>query len=584
MKTNRLKSLSIDVALCLSLMGGYLTALLRSVKDLGYSRDEGFYFQAADTYLRWFRLLGSQGTSALKRSSVDTYWSMNHEHPALIKSLFAASRAWLYDKWHIFPEPGTSYRFVGMCFAALTIGILYVWARRSLPAKSEWQSRFAAVFAALAFACMPRVFYHSHLDCFDIPVLAMWLLTTYAYWECIQRRSWTLTLLVGVLYGLLLNTKHNSWLLPFALVAHLLLTQFRYIVTGLGRFRLRVPPVLFAMALLGPAVFYAMWPWIWFDTYNRLREYVVFHTAHVYYNIEFLGQTYFRPPFPRLYAWVMTASTVPAITLVLAALGIFVFLKQRLLDGILPTLQRLRAIGVKAVFREASGERPIIDLKSTQVLWLLCVITSYAPWFSNRSPIFGGTKHWMTAYPFMALFAAQAWLLVSDRLSDLFRDPHAVRAKWVERLTDVALLAFTLIGPIVMTRHSHPWGLTSYTPIVGAAPGAASLGLNRSFWGYTTGAVQDYLNRAAPKGARVFIHDTAMQSWQMMEADGRLRKDLKPQLDVSGSQFAIYHHEQHMARVEQQIWVEYGTTQPAYVGAFDGVPVVWVYKRPTPAE
>jgi Dolichyl-phosphate-mannose-protein mannosyltransferase len=580
MKTNRLRELSIDCALCLSLMGGYLATLLRSVRDLGYARDEGFYFQAADSYLRWFRLLAKEGTSALKRSSVDPYWSTNHEHPALIKSLFAASRAWLYDTWHVFSEPGTSYRFVGMCFAVLTLGLIYVWARRIFPARDAFQSRLAAVFSAIAFGCMPRVFYHSHLDCFDIPVLSMWLLTTYVYWECVRRRSWFLVLLTGVLYGLLLNTKHNSWLLPFALVAHLLLTQFRFIVSGLARFRLRVPVVLYSMALIGPAVFFLTWPWIWFDTVNRFREYVVFHTAHVYYNIEFLGKTYFRPPFPRLYPWVMTGATVPGITLLLASLGIGAFLRARLLQGVLPTLRALRERGLKAVLRTSSDERPAFDLASTQVLWLLCIVTSYAPWFSNKAPIFGGTKHWMTAYPFLALFAGMMLLYVSNELTRLVGSWKPQFARFLTPVVEVTLVLSALAAPFAITRHSHPWGLSSYTPVVGSAPGAASLGLNRSFWGYTTGSVQDYLNATAPKGARVFVHDTALQSWQMMEADGRLRKDLKPQLDVSGSQFAIYHHEQHMARVEQQIWVEYGTTQPTFIGAFDGVPVVWVYRRP----
>jgi hypothetical protein len=115
---------------------------------------------------------------------------------------------------------------------------------------------------------------------------------------------------------------------------------------------------------------------------------------------------------------------------------------------------------------------------------------------------------------------------------------------------------------------------------VGGASGAATLGLNRSFWGYTTGAVVDYLNEAAPKPARVFVHDTALQSWAMMERDGTLRKGLRPQLGVAGSMIGLYHHEQHMARVEHQIWVDYGTVKPAHIGAFNGVPVVWIYERP----
>jgi hypothetical protein len=104
--------------------------------------------------------------------------------------------------------------------------------------------------------------------------------------------------------------------------------------------------------------------------------------------------------------------------------------------------------------------------------------------------------------------------------------------------------------------------------------------LNRSFWGYTTGSVEDFINDTAKKNARVFVHDTAMQSWQMLERDKRLRKDLRPWGSVHGSDLAIYHHEQHMSRVEFMTWVDYGTVAPATIGAFDGVPIVWVFTRP----
>jgi hypothetical protein len=150
----------------------------------------------------------------------------------------------------------------------------------------------------------------------------------------------------------------------------------------------------------------------------------------------------------------------------------------------------------------------------------------------------------------------------------------------VARFVPAALAAIVLAAPIAITLHSHPFGLSAYTPLVGGAPGAATLGLNRTFWGYTTGSVQDFINQHAPQGATVFVHDTAFQSWDMMQRDGRLRRDLRPTLTIESSTFALYHHEPHMGRVEYQIWLAYGTVKPAHVGAFDGVPVVWVYARP----
>jgi hypothetical protein len=149
----------------------------------------------------------------------------------------------------------------------------------------------------------------------------------------------------------------------------------------------------------------------------------------------------------------------------------------------------------------------------------------------------------------------------------------------VAPFTAQGLAACVLVGPFCMTLHSHPWGLSFYTPLVGGAPGAASLGLNRTFWGYTTGAVEDFIDQHAPPHASIYVHDTALQSWDMMHADGRVREDLRGSLSIPGSALALYHHEPHMHRVEYEIWIDYGHDAPADVGTFDGVPVVWVYQR-----
>ena len=48
-----------------------------------------------------------------------------------------------------------------------------------------------------------------------------------------------------------------------------------------------------------------------------------FHLHHDYYNIEFLGRTYFGPPSPKSYMPVMIAATVPTVTLLLFLVGAF---------------------------------------------------------------------------------------------------------------------------------------------------------------------------------------------------------------------------------------------------------------------
>ena len=541
----------VDFALCVALAVCYVWLLLSTVKDLGYARDEGFYFQAARSYEAWFDLLHTDFARAMQPASIDRYWSVNHEHPALMKSLFALSHRYLWSGFQLFREQGTAYRFPGMVVSALGVAVTYAWGKREL-------GRVAGLVAALSLAFMPRVFYHSHLACFDMPVTALLLITSYAFARSLEG-GWGWALATGLLYGLLLNTKHNAWLLPGAFGLHFLLTRGAHALRELRAKRWPVPHAFLAMLLISPAVFYAGWPWIWHDTLPRLRAYAEFHLQHEYYNMEFLGRTYWEPPMPRLYAWVMTLATVPGVTLLLFVIGLGVSSWRRVASW----------WGRKRTSTEESGT----ERASALLLWGLCLLMCYSPWWSTATPIFGGTKHWMTAYPFLCLFAGQGFAFAVEQIVALWS-----RKGW-SLAVPPAMAASVLLGPLAMTLHSEPWGLSFYTPLVGGVPGAASLGLNRSFWGYTTGAVQDFINERAPQNSSVFVHDTAIQSWEMLRADGRIRSDLRGTQAVNASALALYHHEAHMRRVEYQTWVEYGHAKPAALRTFDGVPIVWVYER-----
>jgi 4-amino-4-deoxy-L-arabinose transferase-like glycosyltransferase len=524
-----------DTWIALALFVGYLALLLASAGSLGFMRDEGFYFAAARAYGDWFELLWSDPAQALSGAVRDRFWAVNHEHPSLLKALFALSNRYLGA---LFSEPSSSFRFPAMMLSSLAVAVVFRWGARHF-------GRLAGLVAALSFAFMPRVFFHAHLACFDAPVASMWLVTSYLYARSLERRSWISSAVVGMAFGFLLDTKHNAWLFPFVALLHFSLTQGKAtlteLMTGQPWWR-RLPEAWLAMLLLSPLVLYALWPWLWHDTLERWLGYVRFHTQHEYYNMEFLGRTYWRPPFPRTYAWLMTLATVPLVTLLLFAAGAVSFARR-------------------------FSDHPA---RSDCVLWGASILMSYAPWLLTSTPIFGGTKHWLTAYPFLCLFVGLGFARVYEALGQLL--PRPVPAPLVA--------ACVLSGPVVMTLHVHPFGLSAYTPLVGGAPGAASLGLNRTFWGYTTQSLAPFVDHSAPRGGRVFVHDTALSSFAMFQEDARLRRDLRPTLDIASSDVALYHHEQHMSRVEQQIWVDYGTLSPSAIATFDGVPIAWAYTRP----
>ena len=582
--SDRIRGRLTDAAIALGLFLGYVTALLRSVQDLGYARDEGFYFQASSSYGRWFELLFKDRKAALVPQTVDTYWNANPEHPGLIKGLFALSNLVLQKKHHLFAMEGTSYRFPAMVLGGLALVIVYLWG-------AEARGRAAGLFAALFLALMPRFFFQAHLACFDVPIVTLWTLTAYAYWKSLRAPSLVWPVLTGIAFGLALDTKHNAWFLPFVVVAHI---AFREVIHRLdarqrgvenpefGPSRLRSLTALGVMALFGPVVFVTLWPHLWHDTLARFRWYASFHLNHEYYNMEFLGKNYWSPPMPRGYAWVMTLTTVPGITLLLFLVGLAVRARARLSALLGATLGKRSAALVRWT-RDLPAPR--FDPGSTDLLWLLGLVVNYAAWTSPSTPIFGGTKHWMTAYPFLALFAGCGFAAVVRAVRrELLR--HRRRFAWALAAGRPALPVTALVGvaaiaaPAAETLHAHPWGLSAYTPLAGGAPGAATLGLNRSFWGYTTGAIVPDLNREVPKRGSVYIHDTAGPSWDMLATDGRLRRDIRGVWSVAGADFALYHHEKHMRGQEFQAWVAYGTVRPDIIAGLDGVPVILVYKAP----
>lgn len=536
------------------LAAAYIAILIATTDNLGYARDEGFYFRASETYAKWFELLWENPKAAIQKSEVDTYWKANNEHPALVKSVFALTWTIFYKKLGWFTEEGTSFRFGGMLFAGGALWLLYIWGARA-------RSRTVGLVAALSFALMPRIFYHSHLDCFDVPIATMWLLAAYAYWRSLEQANLRWALFAAFTFGLALNTKHNSWFIPFAVIAHLAISRGPRFVRDIRARRFPLPLSPFAMALIGPLVFVGGWPWLWFDTAQRFTNYVRFHTNHDYYNIVFLGQTYWKPPFPLSWAPVMTLATVPTILLLLFAIGFLARGWDRL-----------------GFIVSSKAARPLPDATSTDLLWALGIAVAYAPWLSSSTPIFGGTKHWITAYPFMCLFAGCGFEVVAKQLRTAFvgKLPSIVPSRAIDWVAGILVLS----APFAETAGSHPWGLSNYTPLVGGAPGAASLGLNRQFWGFTTGAVTDWLNENVPRGGRVYIHDTAWDSWRMLQRDGRLPSHLRAVFQPHAAAVSLYHHEEHMQHVEYQMWIAYGTTSPAHIGVYHGVPIIYVYAQP----
>jgi hypothetical protein len=276
---------------------------------------------------------------------------------------------------------------------------------------------------------------------------------------------------------------------------------------------------------------------------------------------------YFWPPFPSSYAWVMTLFTVPLTTL---AIG---------LTGVLRELRGLWS-GLSALFRlreRAPGSPPtaaaFYDPTQAAVLLLGAMLAPLVIITIPTTPIFGGTKHWFPAYPMLALFAGRGFSALCDVLT--------ARLPRLRQQLLASVVALWLLAPAALeTAHSHPFGLSHYTVAAGGVPGAAELGMNRQFWGFTTRSLVPYLREVLPAGGTLYVCDTIYWSFEMLIRDGWLPPSFRITYDIARADYALVHHEKHFAEVDHEIWTTYGDVRPVHVLRYDGVPIISVYKNP----
>jgi 4-amino-4-deoxy-L-arabinose transferase-like glycosyltransferase len=558
------------------LIGGALALIATIVvavnaRDVGIARDEVVYMQNGAHYADWWIGLVTLDHGITEASVTRTFGGPgatdnNREHPPLMKTLFGLSDKLLHRTLGVADEV-TAFRLP----SAIGHGVL-VWLAYAMVL--ELWGLGQAIVAALLLVFLPRAVFHAGLACFDAPTMTLWFATVYAYRRGLDGRRWPWQ--VGVLWGLALATKHTALLLPFALGVHYLIVAWRARPPATGATRgaraiaaLRAVigyrwRVIASLAVLGPVTLYAVWPWLWFDPVHHVKDWLAFHTSHVHYNYEYLGHNWNAPRFPWHVALVTTLFTVPAATLAAAVVGAGVWIAAR-------------ARRVADAAPDAPG-----------LLLVLSAAASTGPFFLGTTPIFGAEKHWMPVLPTICIAAAVGAVWAARAAAGYVAVVRPARGRAGDLVGD--LVIWVVAGSIVLaaaaeTQVAEPYALTWYNALAGGAPGGADLGMNRQFWGVAARGVLGRLAAEAPAtGTRyVYTHD-ASPAWGTYQRQGLVPRTLVDagweQAGIDRSQLALVIHERHFNRHDYLIWRSYGTVQPIYVLASDGVPIVSLYRRP----
>lgn len=522
---------ALDALVALALFAATVGVLAATEREIGFTRDEGYYFVAGERYARFFDAAPSPAT-------IDAAFSYNPEHPALVKTLFGLSHRALAG-----PLPHASaFRLPAWLFAGLLSALLYLFGRRVV-------GRPAALVAVFGFWLVPRHFFHGHLACFDLPITTLWLAALIAFGHALRTGTLRAATLAAVTLGLALSVKLNAFFLPIAFVAIFALGPLRRAVAAGAPWPAvrRVVPLALAYAALTPLVVLLLWPWLWPAPAERYLAYLRFHLQHVHYPWQYLGEDLRAPPFPLLYVPVVTALTVPVAWLAALATGLLAAL----------------VAAVRRRDEEVADDRLLVLVGG-----LLPLLIIANPW----APHFGGVKHWMPGLPLLGLLGGAAVVQAGRALAG--DRPH------LRRFTVPALAALVLLPSLLATRAAHPSGTTAYNELAGAAPGAAALGMQRQYWSNTVVGVLPWLNEHLPQGARLWLHEVNDESFRAYQRDGRLRADLRPAHDAAGADAAAVQYMYEFRWQELEVRREFGVDRAAFVHDEDEVPLVTIYVRP----
>ena len=542
----------------MAIVMGVLTVLVLAAghRQVGYVRDEGIYFEAGRRYAEWTVRAAQNPAFAARQKPRDRAFAVNREHPALMKVAAGLSA-------RIFARPprngdgnggvlpwlseGAAMRLPAQIVAGVGVALLFAFA-------ASGGGVSAGLLAAGWFLAVPRVAFHAGLATFDVPVAVAALVVVLIYRRALANPRWGWAL--GPALGVAISIKHNAVFFVALLAVHYATTlawaKWR---CGAALSWRQWVPLPFCSLLSTLPIAWALWPWLWSHPWARLRDYIAFHRHHAWYNMEFLGQNYNLPPLPVSYPFVMTWATVPTTLLVLAVGGL-----------VFGLVRDAKAAAPDRPLPEASWIRPLPSgwPRLEGLLWALFALFPLVLIALPGVPIFGGTKHWLTAYPFFALAAAAGW-------TALWR-----RSGWARPwLPGIAALLCLLPG-LVTTVHGHPFNLSQYTPLVGGARGAAERGLNRGFWGHAVLPLLPAIEQLAHGPSGLHLHDLHPLVQRQYAREGRWPPNVRP-ASLSRAELGLVFHELHMTTDEVAAWNRFGENAPVRVLSLDDVPLTSLY-------
>ena len=553
------------------IVGSYILALVLALPSAPLTDDDDFYIPAGNDYAQWIGRVVSFDRSAWSRQAIDAAFDANHEHPPVAKYVFGVAGALFSPLLGPIQGPRSGNVFLATLAAAamLWMAVFQLGRERGL---------IAGGFAVALLLSIPRFFFHSRVATLDVPVAAMYTLTA-AFALCAERSvraGW----LLGPVFGAATATKLNAPFFVVPYVLYVVVTRFRYrsiTQTQISYPSLRMPPVplgLLSMATLGPLTFFLVWPWMWFDTFARVSEYVRFHLGH--YGIYFLyfGRLYDKDPFaPWHMPYVMAWITIPAAISVLALIGMALGGQQVVEQVGLRSWIKAR-LGLSTKVTENDGE--LASRREAEfVLWIglhaFACISVVA--FSGGAK-YGGAKLFMPFFPFWSLLAGYGAL----RFWEQSRLLAPRKGGWIAAIT----LVLVVSSGFALSLRYWSVPLSQYNAFVGGLRGATAAGFERQYYDLAYLDLVDMLNERAPPNTRVHF---LPNNWEYIRTfrwylrANRVRSDLRVTSSEGTADWIVLTHERRFRRYGSDLQ-KLRSWEIVFEQKIDGVPLWTILRRP----
>lgn len=471
----------LSVVLCLDPGGSYpqLPEGPGLTIDEVFNVEQGVLLVEQTRNLGWLNLLPGASQEAY---NVDNGYLP--DHPPL-------GRLWLgvhhHLAWFLWPPTAPEGHFVTACARtgsatafALTV-LLVGWFA------SAWWGRWAGIATSLALVMMPRLFGHAHLASLETITnltCTVAVLAIANWWNGTAPPRARTTFFLGVLMGLALLTKVQAILIPIPVI-----------VWTLWHWRHRSWLPLSIWIVTASIIFFAGWPYLWFDPIPNVLEYLGRTTNRASISVWYLGQKYADKQVPWHYPFVMFAVTVPVVLHAFGLIGLLHRSTARKFAAESNSAQQSATPDSTRLENGSSTNRDLLLMGCSLFPLVLFAVPSIA--------VYDGERLFLTSFPLWSLFVGRGVCVAFNRLTVL------TSSIWAAATIISLMTAPTVWSLISMS----PYHLCYYNSIFQWSPELVEkAGFEVDYWGVSvTRSLLERVVQVVPEGANVALLPTLHQ-------------------------------------------------------------------------